>query len=59
MIEYKTTWGEILRIPNNEHNKWVIEMLQFIAEREWWEESQDKYFKLYYKWIYESKRKEM
>ena len=36
-------------IPNNEYNKWACDMLEFISNKEWWEESQTNNFKEFYK----------
>ena len=42
---------EVLKkdIPSNDYNKWACDMLEFIANKEWWEESETKYFKEFYK----------
>lgn len=42
---------EVLKkeIYNNSYNRWACDMLEFIANKEWWEETQTKYFKEFYK----------
>lgn len=37
------------KIPNNDYNKWVCDMLEFISRKEWWEESETRYFMQFYK----------
>jgi hypothetical protein len=37
------------RVPNNDYNRWAIDMLEFIASKEGWEESETKYFLEFYK----------
>lgn len=55
MLEYKTYNWKTLKVPNNDYNKWAIAMLEFIWNKEWWEETENEYFKLFFKWVYESK----
>lgn len=31
------------------YNEWACDMLEFIANKEWWEESETKYFKDFFK----------
>jgi hypothetical protein len=53
MLEYITTDWKILKVPNNEFNKWALAMLDYIWGMEWWEETQDKYFIDFYDWCYD------
>ncbi len=53
MIRYITTDSKVLKVPNNEFNKWALAMLQFIGNKQWWEETQDKYFIDFYDWCYD------
>ena len=39
------------RVPENDFNRWAIEMLSFIANNEGWEESETKYFTTFFIWI--------
>ena len=48
MIKYKTYKWENLEVSDNDYNKWALEMLILIANNEGWEETQDKYFKLFF-----------
>lgn len=36
------------KIPDNFYNKWACAMLEFIATKEGWEESETKYFKEFF-----------
>lgn len=38
-------------IPNNDYNRWVCDILEFIADWEWWEGSETYYFKEFYKGV--------
>ena len=37
------------KIPSNDYNKWACDMLEFIATKEGWEESETKFFKVFFK----------
>lgn len=39
MIEYKTYSNKTYTIPDNDFNRWIIEAIQFIWQKQWWEES--------------------
>ena len=39
------------QVPDNDFNKWAIEMLLVISKNESWEESETKYFKAFFEWI--------
>lgn len=38
-----TKW-ETIKIKNNEYNRGALNMLNYIAHEEWWEEKRDFYF---------------
>lgn len=42
-IEYLRYDSNIIIVPDNEYNKWALEMLKFISLHQWREESQDMY----------------
>ena len=47
MLEYITYKWDKLEIADNFYNKWALAMLELIATKEGWEESMDKYLKLF------------
>jgi len=48
-IIYITYDGRNFKIPYSDYNKWVIETILFIWEKEGWEETQDAMFESFYK----------
>jgi len=41
---WKTTKWDVYEIEPSPENKWAMDMLDLISEKEWWEETGDKYF---------------
>lgn len=52
IIYQKYNW-ERYKIPKNDYNRWMIDMLVNIWTNEWWEETQDDYFDKHFGFIAE------